>query len=346
MGGLKLPIYTLPSISKSALMLSPCTAWARPGTAVYKEEYINAKERDDGTVFHKEIWNYINNRPYSYGLSTQVRNWLCKAEVFVSQIRDNSEQLYSELCVGINWSTGEAVPLFDVQDRNYPNEPVWRGWQFGTADLVCIKNDGSLFVGDWKTGPQGGQTGAKEQLLSLGYGFREVFRDVNGCHRPLTTSCLQVNEEGIWPHDEVISNETLNAHRDSMGFVTSDFESGVYSHETPGVHCTMFYCPHLAYCDSVLEFVTALATGPNSSGNPPVSRDDMNRYNITDSPKSSEEAGFTQAMISAANRQTKYLTEANKQRFRRGDSVESGNWVWEDRGNGFRWYRKNGDTDV
>ena len=56
--------------------------------------------------------------------------------------------------------------------------------------------------------------------------------------------------------------------------------------------------------------------------------------------ESDEEAGKMQALVSAANRQTKYITSANKARLQTGQKVTFQGYVWEDRGAGCRWYKQ------
>lgn len=48
-----------PSISKSALLLSGCLAWANPRAKWYDEKHTDTSARDLGTEFHRQIDNFI-----------------------------------------------------------------------------------------------------------------------------------------------------------------------------------------------------------------------------------------------------------------------------------------------
>jgi hypothetical protein len=74
----------------------------------------------------------------------------------------------SEVAISIDWASGKAEILEGVTGRQYPKKD---GWQFGTADLVCVLKTGELLIADWKTG---GTDGATEQLLSLACGFQKA----------------------------------------------------------------------------------------------------------------------------------------------------------------------------
>lgn len=47
------------SISKSALLLSGCLAWAHPKAKHYNEKHTDTSARDLGTEFHRLIDQYI-----------------------------------------------------------------------------------------------------------------------------------------------------------------------------------------------------------------------------------------------------------------------------------------------
>lgn len=48
-----------PSMSKSALLLSPCLAWAHPKAKWYDEKHTDTSARDLGTEFHRLIDSYL-----------------------------------------------------------------------------------------------------------------------------------------------------------------------------------------------------------------------------------------------------------------------------------------------
>lgn len=56
---------TQPSASKSALLLSPCLAWARLGAAGYDEKKVDREDheaRDKGTLFHAMMDDYYKGK--------------------------------------------------------------------------------------------------------------------------------------------------------------------------------------------------------------------------------------------------------------------------------------------
>lgn len=58
------PLHPPPSLSKSALLLSPCKYWARGDVAWYEEKYTDTTDRDMGSQFHQEIDQWLReNKP-------------------------------------------------------------------------------------------------------------------------------------------------------------------------------------------------------------------------------------------------------------------------------------------
>lgn len=47
------------SLSKSALLLSPCTYWALPEAKWYDDRYTDKSDRNKGTEFHKRIDRWL-----------------------------------------------------------------------------------------------------------------------------------------------------------------------------------------------------------------------------------------------------------------------------------------------
>ncbi len=335
-------LHEAPSLSKSALLLSPCSTWAGPQAAWYDEEYTGDSEdmskRDFGTLFHNLMDQYITGTELGKSLFSKV--WppgmarvLRHAVDYLEQsLGPRCDTIQSEVAIGINWTTGEAEIQQGVKDRKYARKP---GWQYGTADLVCVLKTGELLIADWKTG---GKDGADEQLLSLAAGFRlcmPAIKDDTMSFRPIRILCLQVNEEGMWPHEREVSQEQIESHWDSMRFAWEDV--GKNNAPVPGIHCTTLYCPHLAYCTAIQDVVSGLA-GADVEGSQLVSANDLVRnHRVTDTPSSNEEAGFTAAMLSAAKRQTKYLETKLKAYVASGGSVVQGGYVWSEGGNGWRW---------
>ncbi|MDD5374450.1 hypothetical protein [Acidithiobacillus sp.] len=159
-------------------------------------------------------------------------------------------EIHSEVYVASNFTTGEVHTDPSVRDRNYPEMP---GFVHGTADLVCLMRDGSLLVGDWKTG---GSAGADKQLLSLAYGLSKVYRTDAGLPRRVILAVLHAGPDGVLPNEWAVTDADLQAHADAMAFQLADV--GVRNDPVPGSHCTQLYCPHLAYCPGITAVVDQL----------------------------------------------------------------------------------------
>lgn len=323
-------------MSKSALLLSPCRTWAGSGAKWYNEEVVAAPERTDGVLFHEQADMIVKTGCHYPALPEKVGIMVAHAEKYLrDELVPRCHVLQSEVAVGVNWITGDTERLPEVKGRGYPDR---KGWQFGTADLVGILTTGELLIADWKTG---GKDGAKEQLLSLACALQEAtWAYENLCRglRPVITLCLQVNEHGVWPEEHSVSQEELENHWEAMRQLWQVIDEP--TEPVPGVHCTALYCPHLAYCDRIARVTDELALSDPGEKGPNVRTGDLMKYKVTDEPSDSLEAGFTQAMVSAANRRLKYLTESNKLRVKRGETVEYEGYEWKDIGNGFRWHKK------
>jgi hypothetical protein len=258
-----------------------------------------------------------------------VNVWLGHAKTYVDTVLGpRCDTILSEVPIAVNWITGEVEILMGVKDRKYPFK---KGWQYGTADLVCILKDGSLLIIDWKTG---GNDGAEEQLLSLGVAFQKAMPKLQYV-RPLRTLCLQVNDEGMWPHEKDWTPQQIESHWDSVRFKWEDLEK--HNDPVPGIHCTTLYCPHLAYCPAIQASVFGLAEA-DQEGAKLVSANDLVRaHRVTDNPVSNDEAGFTAAMLSAAKRQIKYTESKLKEYVNKGGAATQGGYTWGEGGNGWRW---------
>lgn len=51
-----------PSLSKSALILSPCLAWTHPSARYYDDRFTDKSARDSGTRVHKAIDLWLRKR--------------------------------------------------------------------------------------------------------------------------------------------------------------------------------------------------------------------------------------------------------------------------------------------
>lgn len=325
------------SLSKSALLLSPCLTWAGPGARWYEEDKVDPEDlskRDKGTLFHRIIAAGINQTRAFGTAPDDVWGWYEHARLYVEQVLlPRCESYQTEVCVGINWSTGQAEVFPDVAERNYPDRP---GWQFGTADIVCVLRDGSLLIADWKTG---GNEGATEQLTSLACGFQRCMTGTDG-FRPVKILCLQVNDDGVWPHESDVSPAELTNHWESMRMQWEDVVKGTRLGHQPGIHCTTLYCPHLGHCDAIAGVVAeAGRTASPGSGGPLVPPSALLRK-VTDRPVTDEEAGETMALISAAKRQLKYAEEKMKAHIAQGGQVVCGAYEWANGTTGHRWRKR------
>ncbi len=337
------------SLSKSALLLSPCIAWAGPQALWYDEDKVDhsdTEKRDKGTSFHRDIDRFTGTGIIHLDKTEEENKWRLHATKYLDEVLiPRCDSVQTEVAVGINWVTNEAEVFPDVKDRGYPKRP---GWQFGTADLVCILKDGSLLIADWKTG---GNDGATEQLLSLAAGFR-LCMPVNygptgigpAVLRPVRILCLQVNEYGVWPHEDPVSPEEIEAHWDSMRFQWEDI--GKRNDPVPGIHCTTLYCPHLAYCSAISGVVGKASENAPEGEGPLVKATDLVKgsrlgHRMTDKPSSNDEAGFVMARISAAKRQMKYWEKALQEFVtKRGGKVTQGQYEWGPGNNGWRWRKQ------
>lgn len=321
------------SISKSALLLSPCLAWAAPDAEWYQEDKVDPEDlskRDKGTLFHQEIHDYICRNTSHRQYDPDVARWLAFAKNhFDFVIRPRCEFIQSEVPIAINWVTGD-VQVLTVKDRKYPKMP---GYQFGTADLIGVLKTGELLIADWKTG---GTEGAEEQLKSLACGFGRVMTDPDNCGlRKVIISCLQVNEEGVWPHETPLEWTTdLDTHWDAMRFQWEDI--GKRNGYVPGIHCTTLYCPHLGHCGAISDHLRSMATEAPEGSGPVVPVSALTR-NITRKPLDDREAGDIMSLVSAAKRQAKYTEERMKEYCKNGGRVLSGQYEWSEGNNGYRW---------
>jgi len=318
-------------MSKSALLLSPCTVWAGPQAEWYDEDRIEATDNEakqTGIYFHRQADTLAKGGQSEGGLDQKMAAMLQHCSDYIKgPLLSDIENLQSEVAVRICWESDKAELLPNVKDRRYPKTDYV--WQNGTADLIgTYWLDDLLYVGDWKTGTT---DGAEEQLMSLAYAFCKA----KGIQSGALLECLFVNENGVWPKVYNKTWEELCAHAAVMRSVWSSLK---YSKQTvPGPQCTALYCPHLAYCKDISGKAMVMAMEA-PEGKPQVSLKDVNKYRVTDKPVSDEEAGFTQAIIAAVNRQVKYLTNCNKDRInKKNGRVTYGQYEWSDGNDGFRW---------
>lgn len=260
-----------PSMSKSALLLSPCLAWADLRSKWYDEDRIDPKDtekRDRGVSFHAAISSYNDS-----GCTSTIipEHWDAIAGVMLTHatkyLRETLHprflNIVSELAVEVDWRDGTSRILAHVKDRNYPN---LKGRHYGTADLVGVTHDAKFYIADWKTG---GTEGAEEQLLSLAYAVVNWSKHSDAHHdrhKSCIISCLQVNEEGVWPHEREVTFEELEQHAQAMQWQVERIGTEGARLPVLGAHCIHLYCPHLAFCSEVSKVVEEAATADQSGG--------------------------------------------------------------------------------
>jgi hypothetical protein len=251
----------------------------------------------------------------------------------------------SEVAISIDWASGKAEILEGVTGRQYPKKD---GWQFGTADLVCVLKTGELLIADWKTG---GTDGATEQLLSLACGFQKALTVTEvivtnaqdftyEAGRPVRVACLKVTDYGVEADERAVSDEQLANHWLAMEMAWEGKDKK--NAPVPGTHCTQLYCPHLAYCPAITGLVTDSAQEEQSREQRFIPVDNLVRKpRLTAAPKDDYEAGFTMALVYAARRQLKYYESSVREYLSKGNRAVSGQYEWGETNSGFRW-RKHG----
>jgi hypothetical protein len=314
------------SASKSALLLSPCIAWAHPSAKHYEDEFANTAKRDIGTDFHALMDMWIKRELHH--VVSSPRKEPCDdvsilfevAKKWARQALDDVEafSIQSEVYVAINPHNG--VPHYDntVKDRNYPNVP---GFIPGTCDLVYVCGDGTLVVSDWKTG---GGNGADEQLLTLAAGLRNIYRKADGSLRPVRISVLYVSHDGVIDVSRSVSHDELDAHLFALS-IQLDRVGSLNNRHVVSVNCTQLYCPHLAYCPAI-KAKTAELSG-----------DIANLDVLQDNEVNSSNAGKLMSVLTAAKRRTSYWENKVRAFSEGGGVVRSGGYTFSKKSDGFRW---------
>lgn len=322
------------SLSKSALILSPCLRWAGEGVAEYDRQRIDRddhEKRDQGIMFHDGLDEHAKGNSYKVR-DLKVQRWVDTAvDWFEEHLVPRCEEIHSEVYVSINFETGAVHTDKSVRARAYPEMP---GFVPGTADLVCILKTGELLVADWKTGSG---VGADKQLLSLAVGFQRVFPKADGGLRKVRAAILYAGEDTsgvphVHPVEWAVTESDLQSHQHAMAFQLADV--GVRNAPEVGVHCSQLYCPHLAYCPGIGAIVEHESEQPQGLIQPTQL---VRRFKMTDMPVSDEEAGYTMERITAAKRQMKYYEEGIRAYVDNGGRAISGDFEFKHTKSGFRW---------
>ncbi len=318
------------SASKSALLLSPCLRWAAPGMREYEDEFADTTKRDKGTLFHSALDRYYKDGEKWLKVcahSAEVTGWARDAIVWSREhLEPRCSEIHSEVYVAFNFATGEVHHDRAVLNRKYPDKP---GFLPGTCDLVCVLNDGRLYVADWKTG---GGTGADKQLLTLALGLRKVFRKEDGSLRDVALCVLYAGTEGVRPHEWEVTGDELSAHQIAMRFQLLDV--GTRVEPVPGIHCTQLYCNHLAYCPGITATVEAAAESPE--GLLPAERL-VRKYDISSAPSNAAHAGAIMERVTAAKRQLDFYQERVRKWCETGNKCVAGDFEYSKQKDGFRW---------
>jgi hypothetical protein len=296
----------------------------------YESEFADTTKRDKGTAFHAHMDRHYKLIGFIPSVWKDVDKWALDAVAWSDvHLRPRCESIASEMYVAFNFTTGEVHVDPSVRDRKYPSKP---GFLPGTVDLVCVLNDGTLLVADWKTGHA---TGAAEQLMSLAIGLREVFRTPSGALRRVALCVLRVGDDGVWPDEWQVTDETLAAHRTAMQFQLMDV--GKRTEPAPGIHCTQLYCNHLAYCPGITATVETAAESPQGL----LPKESLvRRYDISAAPKNSSHAGAIMERVTAAKRQLDFYQERIRAWCDSGNRCISGDYEYSKQKDGFRWRTK------
>lgn len=313
--------------SKSALMMSGCTRWMHPSSEWYDESKRKPEDllaRDHGTAFHEAIDAVHNGHCTVQQVPESVRHQVSEASKFLSGLRQGMLLLSSELHVATDFLANKSFSDPSVRGRGYPHAPTY---VHGTADLAGITDDGRIYVADWKTG---GGIGAKEQLMTLGVGFRNVMHQLTGMILPLRLSILYVTDAGVNPVTWELTDDEVNAHVFSMALASGEPDQK----PAVGIYCTQLYCPHLGDCPGVQEVSVEASEGPQSLL---PARSLIRRHAMTDEPTSDAHAGYVMERVTAARRQLNYYEEGLRRYLSSGGRVLSGEYEWRKTPSGVRW---------
>ncbi len=316
------------SASKSALLLSPCLRWAWSEAREYEDAFADTTKRDKGTDFHSlmdgHYRNLVHPKPSQW---EDVNGWFLLAQRWSLQhLEPRCKEIHSEVYVAFNFTTGGVHTDFTVRDRKYPK---LAGYLPGTCDLVCVLQDETLLVADWKTG---GGTGADKQLATLALGLREVYRTETGALRRVRLAILYATADGVHPVELEVTDDELDAHRVAMQFQLADV--GVRTEPVPGIHCTQLYCNHLAYCPGITATVEAAAESPE--GLLPA-KSLVRKYDISSAPTGALHAGAIMERVTAAKRQLDFYQERVRSWCENGGECIAGDFHYSKRKDGYRW---------
>jgi hypothetical protein len=310
-----MPTGYRPTASTSALLLSPCQRWAWEGARHYRDEFADTSKRDLGTEFHEAMDRHARDLPIGE-VSDGCQELLPKAVEYWKKLRNECRLMTSELAVGLDLVSGEAITASLPAAREYPLD----GRFWGSIDICGELLDGSAFVADWKTG-QG--IGSHQQLMTLMLAFRAAA--LKGPWK-LQLITLYVDPDGVYPVRKTVTEAELEAHRQTL--LVSMSAVGVDREPHPGAHCTQLYCPHLGYCPAIGEGMVNMAEA------------NKNEDGLVQDITSDQHAGQVMAMVAASKRQGNYLTEKVKRYLVNGGKAVDGDYEWKQTERGYRWVKR------
>lgn len=316
--------------SKSGLLLSGCLRWAHPAARWYSDRPDDAQAREDGKAFHHALDLHAQGLPASYpqAVADKVR---VAREYYDKKLLPRCEEIHTEVAMGINFKTGEAVGLAS-SDRNYPEDD---DYFYGTADIVAILKSGKLLIADWKTG---GSDGADEQLKTLALMALRIFQNTSEKVTDCRIAVLSVSDDEVMVHEREVPLAELQSHYNSVrDAIAKSRATAKPSLPVVGTHCTQMYCPHLAKCPATFKDASrmlegALGSGKVTDGGPPPKE-----YEFTEQPEGERHAGWMAMRMRAIKRAMTYYDGCLKDHARSGNRVMYDGYEWAEGGAGFRW---------
>lgn len=241
-----------PSVSKSSLINSGCTAWLHPA-ADWDDAPGPAATK--GTIVHKLIENdmrtsYLNDqteREYSDYERSLIDEFVVPAAMFVDNLvtpidlAEGMPDIHVEIGFCYHKKTG-AVLVVNGREE-YPDGS---DWFCGTADLVIV-GDKDTYVLDWKTG---NPWKAKEQLTNLAYLAADTF----GSDSVTFMSVGFENRKAF----AAINTRITKADAEAYFRKTIDNLYASPGKPTIGDHCYDLYCPHRFSCQAITDQYNAI----------------------------------------------------------------------------------------
>lgn len=315
--------------SKSGLLLSGCLAWAHPSSRWYSDRPEDAEAREDGKAVHHCLHLHVQGLPYSAPAHLAAKI-AAGAKFFDENILPRAERVWSEVVLGINFSTGETTMLEDLADRDYPESDTWF---YGTADLLVLLKSGSLLIADWKTGAG---DGAEQQLLTLAsIAELELPHEHEATKRICRIAPLYITDEEVFSGEREVAGHELVDHRAAMYERLTKARAKKHL-PVVGVHCTQLYCPHLAYCSATQKTLDEIANA-DSSGPIELATD---AYQFSTEVESGRHAGWMASRMRAAKRALKFFDGSVRDYVKAGNRATYDGYEYRETGRGFMFVKE------